>query len=209
MLDFINEEEFETITQINNTKSAEDVLPKVDLAMQKVPEFDSNYFNLINMGRLSPEKNQEQLITAFARFNEEIPNSRLYILGKGPLQVELVEHIRALKLEGKVMLLGHIHNPFNFIKQNDYFVLPSFYEGQPMVLLESLTIRMKILASNIPANINVIGENEEYGLLANGTSVDDIYAGLIRAYHHEETFQEFNYIDYNKKAMATFYKEIN
>lgn len=208
MLLNLTKDEFESAIS-NQSKKDELILPKVDLGLQKVPKFDSTFFNFVNMGRLSPEKNQKQLISAFAKFNQDIPNSRLYILGKGPLENELINQIRELNLETKAILLGHLPSPFTFIKMTDYFILPSFYEGQPMVLLESLTIKMNILASNIPANINVIGQNEEYGLLINGTSEEAIYQGMHRAYNHEGNFKEFDSGDYNLKAMKSFYDAIN
>jgi glycosyltransferase involved in cell wall biosynthesis len=47
---------------------------------------DKNGINFVTMGRLSPEKNHINLIRAFARFNREnVSESRLYILGDGPL----------------------------------------------------------------------------------------------------------------------------
>ena len=207
MLEMITEEEFISLSSIEEEYGLS-ILPKVDLSMQKVPEFRSDYFNLVNMGRLSVEKNQINLITAFKKFNEEVPNSRLYFLGKGPLQAELIEHIKELELDGKVILLGHISNPFEFMRLNDYFVLPSHYEGQPMVLLESLTIGLNILASNIPANINIIGADEKYGLLTDGTEVDDIYNGIKKAYSFDGEFEPFDYEAYNREAINSFYNEL-
>lgn len=191
----------------NNTEEFR--LPRVDLSYQKVPSFDSNYYNIVNMGRLSPEKNQTHLIQAFARFNQDVPNSRLFILGKGPLEASLIETVKTEKMQGKVFLLGHIKNPFNFIKKTDLFILPSYYEGQPMVLLESMVLGLKILGSNIPANINVIGKNEEYGMLTEGTEVEDIYHGLHRIYQFEGNFKSFDYIQYNEKTIQRFYQEID
>ncbi|MFI3623150.1 CDP-glycerol glycerophosphotransferase family protein [Vagococcus fluvialis] len=208
-LELIDEKDYANIIFEEYEEYGLSILPKVDLAMQKVPKFDASFMNFVNMGRLSPEKNQEQLIHAFKKFNDEVPKSRLYILGKGPLENEIINLVHELEMERKVILLGHIPNPFEFMKLADFFVLPSFYEGQPMVLLESLTIKMNILASNIPANINVVGENEEYGLLTEGTDIIDIYNGLNRAYNFDGTFKSFDYQEYNLKAINSFYKEIS
>ncbi len=209
MVELVSEEEFEDINRNESDEYGLTILPKMDLAMQKVPTFNPDFINFVNMGRLSPEKNQGQLIQAFKLFNETVPNSRLYILGKGPLQNELVALIHELGMEGKVILLGHISSPFEFMKLNDFFVLPSFYEGQPMVLLESLTIGLNILASNIPANINVVGQEETFGLLTEGTDVEDIYKGLLRAYEFKGSFKPFDYHEYNEKAINNFYEEIS
>ncbi|MGX7198159.1 CDP-glycerol glycerophosphotransferase family protein [Enterococcus olivae] len=205
-ISYISEEEFLSETSIGDQEGL--LLPKMDLSLQKVADFDDQLINFVNMGRLSPEKNQKSLIEAFAKFNKENPNSRLYILGMGPLKNELVDQVYHLEMEGKVILLGHIKNPFEFLKKIPYFVLPSFYEGQPMVLLEALTIGMKILASNIPANINVVGVDEKYGLLTKGTSVDEIYEGLKRISSYQDNFAIFDYKEYNQSAVENFYQEI-
>ncbi|KAF1304823.1 CDP-glycerol glycerophosphotransferase family protein [Enterococcus sp. JM9B] len=206
----ISKEEFQRLIQLNIMKETEvDQVPRMDLLNQAVPKFDEKYINIVTMGRLSPEKNQSQLIEAFARFRLKFPKSRLFILGKGPLANELKEKIIETKQEGFVFLLGHINTPFRFIEKTNLFVLPSFYEGQPMVLLEALTLGMRILASNIPANINVIGKNEEYGFLTKGTDVDAIYNGLVRSIEEKKSFNHFDYIEYNKGAINNFYKEIS
>ncbi|WBY91099.1 CDP-glycerol glycerophosphotransferase family protein [Enterococcus casseliflavus] len=206
----ISEEDFKEADDKTEKKlDTNFVLPKVDLGFQKVPSLDKNYFNIVNMGRLSPEKNQKNLIEAFAEFRQENPKSRLYILGKGPLEKELIQCIKDTNQEGSVFMLGHLSSPFNFIKETDLFVLPSYYEGQPMVLLESMTLGMKILASNIPANINVLGKEEEYGLLTKGTSPEDIKNGLLRALSHKGDFTSFDPYKYNKEAIKSFYNEIN
>lgn len=173
-----------------------------------VDEMPTDTFNFVTMGRLSPEKNQTVLIEAFARFHQSQPNSRLYLLGKGPLEAQLAEKIEELKLTDSVFLKGHLQNPFSFVKQANVFVLPSLYEGQPMVLLETLTLGMKILASNIPANVQVIGNDEKYGMLTNGTEVEDIANGMERIFNYDGTFTTFDYETYNKKAIDNFYTEV-
>lgn len=191
------------------TDIEDDGLPKVDTNNQPIPVFDQSYLNFVNMGRLSPEKNQKVLISAFKKFQEKHLKTRLYILGKGPLEEDLGAHIKDLGMEKSVFLLGHIPTPYHFMKQADCFVLPSLYEGQPMVLLEAMTLGMKILASNIPANINVVGEDERYGLLTAGTSIDAIYHGFVRMSQYDKKFEVFDYKEYNKQAIDSFYRAIN
>lgn len=202
---WITQEEYLEELRVVETNSE---LPKLDLAKQPIQEFDERKLNFVHMGRLSPEKNQEVLIRAFGEFNQVYPESRLYILGKGPLASKLIQVVLEQQLEGVVILLGHINNPYRFMEKATYFVLPSLYEGQPMVLLEALTLGMKVLASNIPANINVLEADESYGLMTEGTTVEDVYNGLIRIVQHEEAFKVFDYEQYNQTAIQSFYREI-
>jgi len=90
----------------------------------------------------------------------------------------------------------------------DCFVLSSHYEGQPMVLLEAMTLGMDILATDIIANRTVL-ENGKYGALVNN-SVDGLVGGLNNFSNHTNpAYAPFNYKEYNKKAMDTFYKVLN
>ena len=162
--------------------------------------------NFVTSGRLSTEKNHIALIKAFAKFENEYPGARLFILGKGLLQSDINKAIGSVKMYGKIVMLGHLENPFAFIKKMDYFVLPSLFEGQPMVLLEALVLNKKIMASNIKPNIGVIGDNK-YGLLTKGTTSEALYEGLKDLMNQSE-FERFDYVKYNQAALEDFYKLI-
>lgn len=164
--------------------------------------------NFVNMGRLSPEKGQNNLIEAFSIFHKSYNNSRLYILGHGPLQSELQNLILELDIESAVYLVGQQENPFKLLKKCDCFVLSSHYEGQPMVLLEAMTLGLDIIATDIVANRTVL-ENGRYGVL-----VEDSIEGLVAGFknyvknNHSKTSESFNYQEYNMKAMENFYEVI-
>ncbi|GHH97454.1 CDP-glycerol glycerophosphotransferase family protein [Neobacillus kokaensis] len=174
-----------------------------------IPEPSSENFNFINMGRLSPEKAQDNLINAFARFHQNQQNSKLYILGAGPLRKELEDLIAELKLKDSVFLVGQVENPFIIMKKCDCFVLSSHYEGQPMVLLEALTLGMKIVATDIVANRTVL-EHGRYGLLVEN-SIEGIEKGLQEAAEKQPAGNMIEFLpeEYNQKAMGTFYKVLS
>lgn len=170
------------------------------------PTISSDSINLVNMGRLSPEKNQINLIKAIKQIIKDQKNVRLYILGEGPLKLEMKQLIKKLELEEHVFLLGHQEDPFSIMKQCDLFVFPSIYEGQPMVLLEALTLKLPVLATNIPANVSVLGEYVfEY---IQGFSSEDI-ANAIKS-RLKSSFDEpsFNPYEYNKLAISKLYEEL-
>ncbi len=174
-----------------------------------IGEIDPNCFNFISMGRLSPEKNQKELIKAIAKLAKAYANVRLYLLGSGPLKNELLTLISELEVEDKVFLLGQVEQPFRIMRQCDCFVLSSIYEGQPMVLLEAMTLGMKIVASNIVANAYVL-QNGIYGLLTKGTDDSSIYEALKEIYDHPSmNFKPFDYERYNEQAIHEFYQKIS
>ncbi|OAK67683.1 CDP-glycerol:glycerophosphate glycerophosphotransferase [Lederbergia galactosidilytica] len=167
-----------------------------------IPEPDEEKTNFVHMGRLSPEKGQDQLIQAFARYHQHNPKSALYIMGEGALKKDLQKLIEELKMENAVYLLGQVESPFALMKKCDAFILSSHYEGQPMVLLEAMTLGMNIIATDIVANRNVL-ENGKFGLL-----VENSIEGLEKGMHQVSNLQPapFDYQYYNEIAMETFYR---
>lgn len=135
---------------------------------------------ILNIGRLSHEKDQEKLIRAFSRSELINQNVKLFILGQGPLKEYLGELVEELGLADKVHLLGQVENPYIYLKEADLFVLSSNHEGQPMVLLEALTLNVPILATDIVGNRSVLS-NMPHCLVEN--TEDALAVGLT--YHLE------------------------
>ena len=141
---------------------------------------------LATMGRMSMEKNQAALIEALALLREQDGtesdstqglNVGLAIVGSGVLEGTLRARIDSLGLCGHVELLGQMDNPFPVLGGADLFVLPSLHEGQPVTLLEAMTLGTGVVASDLPGNRELIDLG--YGVLS-GTSPQDI-AQAIRS----------------------------
>lgn len=159
--------------------------------------------NFVNVGRLSPEKDQEKLIRAFSKIVPTHNNIKLYILGDGVLREKLESLILELNMSENIIMLGQVKNPFAFINQCDCFVLSSNHEGQPMVLLENLILEKDIIATDIAGNRSILQDGY-------GTLVENSEEGLINGI---ETYiangmdkKKFDYVKYNQEAMEMFYK---
>lgn len=172
-----------------------------------IPCPNDSGLNFAAVGRLSGEKNYEGLIKAFAKFVEDNPEARLYILGDGPLRNDLRKLINSLDMRDNVVLTGNVANPFAIIGECDCFVLPSFYEGQPMVLLEARALGLPIIVSDFATVKDSIFEN---GQLIIGMEIDDIYNALVK-FKNGEVPNEFvfDYNKYNEEAIAEFEKNVD
>jgi len=170
-------------------------------------KIETNGYNIVTMGRLSPEKRQDNLIRAFSELNKKYPETKLYLLGDGPLKKKLIRLVRDLGLTNSVFLLGHQDNPFELLKQCQLFVLSSDYEGQPMVLLEAMAVGLPVAATDIPATRYVLDDGK-LGLLAEDNSIAGLEYMLKKAYETNLTSANFDAYKYNEKAVEMFYKEI-
>ena len=191
--------EYQTI-ELNSKEYS--VAMRDDNSITVVPTPDRDCKVLATVGRLSNEKNQINLIKAFARINRENPDTLLYIIGDGPILEDLRECISECNMNGKVILTGNINNPFGLLNECDCFILPSYYEGQPMVLLEARTLGLPVIMSNFAT---VRDSSFENGQLIIGMEEDDIYEGLKHFVDGSVPNEyKFNPVDYNKKCLEEF-----
>ncbi|AHG82487.1 Teichoic acid biosynthesis protein [Bibersteinia trehalosi USDA-ARS-USMARC-188] len=191
----------------NNPINIDQIISNAKDDIEIEDEFD-NFAGtkFINIGRMSHEKDQLKLIEAFAEVNKKHKDTRLFILGDGPLKQELITRIKKLSLEKDVFLLGQKTNPFAYLKQADIFVLSSNHEGQPMVLLESLTLGTPIIATDIVGNRSILGD--KYGLLVEN-SKQGLINGMNEYLENGSKQDNFDPIAYQKDAMDKFYALLN
>lgn len=132
----------------------------------------------ITVARLSQEKGIERLIKAVALLS--IP-FKYYVIGEGNKRSELQKLIDELQLNGKVFLLGQKEDPFNGMADAKLFLMGSYYEGFPNVLLEGGARGIPVVAFNAPGGINEIIKEGENGLLVNDTDSIAFASAINRA----------------------------
>jgi CDP-glycerol glycerophosphotransferase (TagB/SpsB family) len=188
-----------------DTASHELVLEEVEreaLVRQNTPRAPGTT-TFITVGRLSPEKNHERLLKAFAAVHRDYPGARLVIVGGGPLQRAVKAMITDLHLDRAVKMTGQVPNPYAMMHNSQCLVVSSDYEGQPMVILEALVIGLPVVTTNF---------NSVWGALSHGQGlvVDSTVAGLadgLRAFlEGEVSAGRFDSAAYNASALKEFYE---
>ena len=119
----------------------------------------------ISVGRLVPQKNFSLLVDAFSVANKEI-ESRLIILGEGPLRSDLEEQINSLSLTEDILLPGFVNNPYKYMKNASVFVLTSLWEGFGNVIAESMALGGQVVSTNCNSGPSEILENGRYGFIS-------------------------------------------
>lgn len=119
---------------------------------------------LLAAGRLHPQKDFGTLIQAFHTIAANIQGS-LVILGEGEQRSALEGQIAALGLTRRVLLPGHVANPWWYMGMADLFVLSSRWEGYGNVLVEAMACGTPILATDCPYGPAEIVEGFRSGML--------------------------------------------
>lgn len=96
-----------------------------------------NTMVLGHIGRCTEQKNQKFLIDIFSEYLKKNPNAILFIIGDGELSQSLDNYIDSKKITNKVIRIKHVRSTEKFYSAFDVFLLPSIYEGLPVVGIEA------------------------------------------------------------------------
>ena len=123
-------------------------------------------FRILAIGRLSKEKGHAILIEAAAEVKRRRPDLsfELLLVGDGPLRAGLSALAKERGLEPQMRFAGQVGNVRPFFAVADVLALPSFSEGSPNVLLESMAARVPILATSV-GGVPEIVEDRQTALL--------------------------------------------
>lgn len=94
-------------------------------------------FVIGHVGRFYPQKNHDFLIDVFSEVHKQDPNSKLLLLGDGPLQEKIKQKIESLDLLNAVIFAGLQKDVAPFYNAMDVFCFPSLWEGLPLTLVEA------------------------------------------------------------------------
>lgn len=109
-------------------------------------EFKEGCFYIAAVGRLVKQKGQWHLIKAFAEFHKSVSNSKLLILGDGPLRRKLEVLAEDLNVQDSVDFLGFVENPYSYLKRASCFVFSSLYEGLGNALIEAMACQVPVIS---------------------------------------------------------------
>ncbi|HEX8910825.1 MAG TPA: glycosyltransferase family 4 protein [Humisphaera sp.] len=147
---------------------------------------------LLFVGRLAGVKGLPMLLDAVAKVKAAHPLVRLTLAGDGPDRAKLVERSKALGIESNVEFLGYQSQAQvrELLKKTDVFVMGSFAEGVPVVLMEAMAAGVPVVATQI-AGIPELVEPGVNGLLVPPGDADSLAAAVEKLVADAELRTEF------------------
>ena len=195
----INEKEKQKIVRIYNPLDTEDIILKsqesrvrnqdVEETPNAQPLTVNGYPTFISVGTVFPQKGFDRLLKVHKQILDEGLEHKILILGNG----YDFEKIKSLKEELEVSetatLLGFIDNPYPYFKKADFYILSSRYEGFPTVLFEALTLKKKIIATDV-SGVREMLVDGKLGLIVENSEAG-IYAGMKQALQNPDSFKDY------------------
>ena len=135
------------------------------------------------VGHLTPEKGHALLIRGFSEILRTHPESRLAVVGEGPLRAELERLIRQTGLQGRAVLTGFVPDLEGILPGFDLLVHPSLAEGLGSVLLQAMSRQVPLCASRTGGIPEAVIDGET-GFLFSPGSPDALVRSVLRARSH-------------------------
>ena len=124
--------------------------------------YNKDSINAIVVARMTKEKGILRLVKVFENLRKDL-NARLYIVGDGKERNEIEETITKSNLKDKIILLGEKENPYRYMLNADFLIVPSYHEAAPVIFQEAIELNLPVLTTRTTSADEMIGT--KYGMV--------------------------------------------
>lgn len=187
---------------------------KIRKSKRKELGIKDNEIVIGHIGRFVEQKNHRGLIDIFNEVHKLNNKTVLVLTGQGPLTKEMQEKVKSLDLEKNVKFLGQRSDANELYQAFDIFLLPSLYEGLPVVGVEAQAAGLLCILSDDMTKETKVLETTEF--LSLSTS-PEVWANVVLRsydnYKRKDTIDEITKNNFNIKKEASKlenkYQELN
>ncbi|SIT90706.1 glycosyltransferase [Pontibacter indicus] len=190
----VSPQQKETLTQwdIPRLKLIPNLTDESVFQPKHIPKTDQR-FTFFTLAVLEDRKGIKFLLEAFKRIHEQYKNTRLIIGGDGPQRQEYQSLASSLSITEHVQWLGTLNRQqaAEQLQNCDAFVLPSFHENLPLVLLEASACGKPLIGTYCGGSESII--HDKNGLVVEPGNTDALFGAMEDLY--------LNYERYNAKEI--------
>mgnify|MGYP005939910491 FL=1 len=170
---------------------------------------------ILGMCRFVPEKNLHHLVEAFGRIKNEKLRSKdggdddikLVLAGDTDFEDDYSKGLKEMARKNGVVLTGFVKGRklHSLLTNCMCYCLPSSHEGLPIALLEAMSYGVKVIVSDIPANLEVASTKNDYFPVGN---VDELAKKLEQVIRHEPQHIDYDMTKYDWDKIAKEVREV-
>ena len=177
----------------------------VDLNIPRSDSYESNSNRIISAGRFGKEKGFDMLVKAFAPVAEKHPDWHLDIFGDGEMMETVKGLIAEYGISDNVHLMGMRTDLAKRYKNYAMYVLPSYREGMPLVLLEAKANRLPIVSFDILTGPREIVRDGIDGILVKPYDLQEMSDSICKLIENADIRKAFS--DASQENLDKFSKE--
>lgn len=157
-------------------------------------------YDVVVVGRFSPEKNHKFLIDSFVELKKKISSLKVAFVGGGPLLDEMTQYSNNLNANDFIEFTGILYKPYEVVNDSKIIALGSLFEANPLSLIEGMASGCIVVASNTGGIPDVIHEPQN-GFLFNVNDSEkfiEILSKILKDIERYKKISNFN-ADYSKQ----------
>lgn len=170
-------------------------------AVEFVPDFGTKDPVFVSVGRLHSRKGYHKLIEVHNKLIKDGFAHKIIIIGDGEEKDNLENLTKMYGVQNSFVLLGSLLNPYPYVKNADFFVMPSESEGWPLIIADTLILQKPILSTAVGGIPEMI-RHLENGYLIN-YDTDEMYNAMT------EFLSNTNIIEKIKKGLENSEKQFD
>lgn len=156
--------DFSKSSVIHNVIHPEQIIRQSKVQTGDIPRFKDDLFTFVSVGRIKNGKGYPLLFDIHKNLWGKGLKHRILIIGDGDKFDELSQLAVKHGLENSFVLLGSKNNPFPYMKNADFFILPTQSEAYPLSVKEALVMGIPVLATDTGGISEIVSEGTD-GLL--------------------------------------------
>jgi len=169
---------------ISNTKN-KTVVIKNAIPVRELVQEKEKIYDLLFVGRLEKAKGVDILLKAVQIIGKSYKKDlKVAIVGEGSLEKDMESLAKDLKVSTMVEFLGIRNDVVNLMKKSKIFVLPSRWEGLPIVLLEAMANGIPVVSTPVGGVPELI-ENGKDGILVEPNNPNALAEAILKLLQNE------------------------
>lgn len=176
---------------------------KIRKSKRKELKHKDNTLVIGHIGRFVETKNHTFLIDVFNEIHKKEKNSVLLLAGQGPLEEEIKNKVTSLNLDDSVMFLGQREDINELYQVFDIFLLPSLYEGLPVVGVEAQASGLLcIFSDNMTKKAKILDSTVLLPLSKDSNAWANLALNNYKDFIRKDTFDEMTKKGFNIQKEA-------
>lgn len=120
------------------------------------------------VGQLDERKGLGVLLSAFKIILQKMPETRLLLVGEGPLREMIESEVREYGWQDNVVLTGFVNDVAAIMHAIDVLLLPSYWEGFGIVIIEAMACGRSVITTNISSMPEIVNDGKTGYLIPPG-----------------------------------------
>jgi glycosyltransferase involved in cell wall biosynthesis len=141
-------------------------------------------------GQLDERKGIDVLLAAFGRIHRQVPQARLVLVGRGPLQEMIESEVRRQNWGDAVLLPGFVDDVVAVMQAIDILLLPSLWEGFGIVLIEAMAAGKPAISTDTSSMPEIIADGQT-GYLVPPNDAEKLANRAIELLQNPELCEQF------------------